>query len=429
MPGRVPLRAVAMAPAIPAQATFRPASPGGDENEQPSVARQPIYDRRLDLVAYELLYRPGKPDRASAIDPDAATSSVILNAFAEIGLDNLVGDSLVHINVSRRFLLAADHPPLRSDRVVLEVPGALAADAAALTAISNLRALGYRIALDNFVYDRSNHRLVECCDIVKVDVVGRDLREIAEQVRALAPYEAQLLAAKVEDYELFEACRTLGFDLYQGYFFCTPKLVQSKGIPSNQLERLRLIARLEAPNVEFEELKTLISRDIGLSYRFLRYANSAFFSMRRKVDSIHDALVMLGEQTVKRWTTLIVLAGIQGKPHELIVTALVRARMCELLAGPFDARERDGFFTTGLFSVVDALMDAPMDEVVEWLPFSDDISTALVRRLGLKGEVLRVVIAYERGEPVTSSMLNGVPLSTANMHAVAWAEEAGRVLR
>ena len=111
--------------------------------------------------------------------------------------------------------------------------------------------------------------------------------------------------------------------------------------------------------------------------------------MRRKVESIHDALVLLGEQTVKRWTTLIVLAGIQGKPHELIVTALVRARMCELLAGHFDARERDAFFTTGLFSVVDALMDAPMEEVVEWLPFSDDISSALVRRLGLKGEVLR----------------------------------------
>ena len=123
------------------------------------------------------------------------------------------------------------------------------------------------------------------------------------------------------------------------------------------------------------------------------------------------------------------LAGIQGKPRELIVTALVRARMCELLAGPFDAREREAFFTTGLFSVVDALMDAPMDEVVEWLPFSDDIASALVRRVGLKGELLRVVIAYERGEPVTSSVLNGGTISTAYMHAVAWAEEAGRALR
>lgn len=112
-----------MAPAIPAQATSSPAAQGGNLDEQPSVARQPIYDRRLDLVAYELLYRPGKPDRASAIDPDVATSSMILNAFAEIGLENLVGDSLVHINVSRRFLLASDHPPLPSDRVVLEVPG------------------------------------------------------------------------------------------------------------------------------------------------------------------------------------------------------------------------------------------------------------------------------------------------------------------
>ena len=273
----------------------------------------------------------------------------------------------MHINVSRRFLLAAELPPLPSDRVVLEVPGAIEADELTLAAMSNLRARGYRIAHDNFVYDRSRHRVVESADIVKLDVVGRDQRVIAQQVAALAPYTAQLLAAKVENYELFEACRSLGFDLYQGYFFCTPKLVTTKGIPSNHLDRLRLIARLEAPDVEFEALKTLISRDIGLSYRFLRYANSAFFSMGRKVDSVQDALVLLGEQTVKRWTTLIVLAGIQGKPHELIVTALVRARMCELLAGRFDARERDAFFTTGLFSVVDALMDVPMDEVVEWL--------------------------------------------------------------
>jgi len=258
-------------------------------------------------VAYELLFRPGDAKDAGKIDPDTATSSVILNTFAEIGLENLVGESLVHINVSRRFLLAAELPPLPSDRVVLEVPGAIEADELTLAAMSNLRARGYRIALDNFVYDRSRHRVVESADIVKLDVVGRDQRVIAQQVAALAPYTAQPLAAKVENYELFEACRSLGFDLYQGYFFCTPKLVTTKGIPSSHLDRLRLIARLEAPDVEFEELKTLISRDIDLSYRFLRYANSAFFSMRRKVDSVQDALVLLGEQTVKRWTTLIVL--------------------------------------------------------------------------------------------------------------------------
>ena len=153
----------------------------------------------------------------------------------------------MHINVSRRFLLAAELPPLPSDRVVLEVPGAIEADELTLAAMSNLRARGYRIALDNFVYDRSRHRVVESADIVKLDVVGRDQRVIAQQVAALAPYTAQPLAAKVENYELFEACRSLGFDLYQGYFFCTPKLVTTKGIPSSHLDRLRLIARLEAP--------------------------------------------------------------------------------------------------------------------------------------------------------------------------------------
>jgi c-di-GMP phosphodiesterase len=365
-------------PNTPAMPTPLQASPPtatsqrGDGLQDASVARQPIYDRALELVAYEVLFRPGAGQQTGKLDPDAATSSVILNTFAEIGLDNLVGQSLVHINVSRRFLLAADHPPLPADRVVLEVPGSIELDDEILTAIANLRSSGYRIALANLVYDRSRHRLVENADIVKIDVVGRDRKLIAQQVSALTPYSAQLLAAKVETYELFDACRSLGFDLYQGYFFCTPKIVQAKSIPSNHLDRLRLIARLEAPDIQFEELKSLIARDVGLSYRFLRYANSAFFSLRHKVDSVHDALVLLGEQTVKRWTTLIVLAGVQGKPHELIVTALVRARMCELIAGPFATRERDAYFTVGLFSVVDALLDAPIDEVVECLPFSDD---------------------------------------------------------
>jgi EAL and modified HD-GYP domain-containing signal transduction protein len=358
------------------------------------IARQPIFDRELTVVGYELLFRGPNQNVAIISDHDEATSTVVMNAFTEIGLDKVVGERLAWINVSRDFLLGSFARALPRSRVVLEVLEDQAVDDGLLAALEDHRARGYKIALDDFAWSEERAPLLDHADIVKVELLDRDPAAVADDVERLAPYDCTLLAEKVETREDYERCLELGFDLFQGYFFCKPERMEARGVAPNRLSMLQLVAALQDPKIEIRQLETLVARDVALSYRLLRYINSAFFGMRREVDSIHRALMLLGVANVKRWATLSIFAGVEEKPRELIETALVRARFCEL-AGEGN---NDQLFTLGLFSVVDALMDAPMEDVLASMPFPDEMRDALVARTGPKGELLEAALSFERGE-------------------------------
>ena len=191
-----------------------------------------------------------------------------------------------------------------------------------------------------------------------------------------------------------------------------------------------LLARLHDDDVDFNELQEIIGRDVALSYNLLRFINSAFFSLPRRVESIRDALVLLGAINVRKWATLMALADAQDKPRELVVTGLVRARMCELLAQAYQHRDAEGAFTTGLFSVVDALTDRSMVELLSTLPLSSEIIQALLNHEGSKGRILRSAIAYERGNFGELGDLppTRIPLSDLYTQAVQWATEASGAL-
>jgi EAL and modified HD-GYP domain-containing signal transduction protein len=267
--------------------------------------------------------------------------------------------------------------------------------------------------------------LLELAKIVKLDLRQLDPGTLREQVSAFARHEVTLVAEKVETPEEFDFCQELGFDLYQGYFFCKPREVTERGIQVNDMARLQLVAELQTPDVEFGALQEIISRDVGLSYNLLRFVNSAFFSLPRRVESIRDALVLLGLNNVRRWSTLMALASSQDKPHELLVTGLIRARMCELLAETAGEKDKEGYFTTGLFSVVDALMDTSMVEVLRSLPFSKEIIGALLNYDGPKGQVLHAVLSYERGDFAEIGALPaGASASALYAQAVDWATGA-----
>ncbi|MDT7713623.1 MAG: hypothetical protein QOG46_2476 [Pseudonocardiales bacterium] len=358
------------------------------------IARQPIFDRDLDVAGYELLFRGANENVAIIADHDDATSTVVMNAFTEIGLHNVVGERRAWINVSRDFILAGLARALPRGKVVLELLEDQQLDDALLEALDEHRAWGYPIALDDFDGKEEMLRALGHVDIVKVDVLGRDFSAIEHDYRRLAAHGVTLLAEKVETREEYEHCLELGFDLFQGYFFCKPERMEARGVAPNRLSMLGLVAALQDPNIEIEQIEILVSRDVALSYRLLRYINSAFFGLRREVDSINRALMLLGVANVKRWATLSVFAGVDEKPRELIETALVRARFCEL-AGEGN---RDQLFTLGLFSVVDALMDAPMEEVLATMPFPEEMREALISLTGPKGELLQAALSFERGE-------------------------------
>lgn len=380
------------------------------------IARQPIFDRELLVTGYELLFRGANENVAIISDHDEATSTVVMNAFTEIGLDNVVGDRRAWINVSRDFLLEGFARALPRGRVVLELLEDQEVDEALLFALEDHRVRGYEIALDDFAGDEALLPMLEHVDIVKVDLFGREPAAIAEDVQRLSGRGLTLLAEKVETRDEYERCLELGFQLFQGYFFCKPERMEARGVAPNKLSMLQLVAALQDPGIEMRELETLVTRDLALSYRLLRYINSAFFGMRREVDSIGRALMLLGIANVKRWATLSIFAGVDEKPRELIETALVRARFCEL-AGDGN---KDQLFTLGLFSVVDALMDAPMEDVLTSMPFPDEMRVALIERAGAKGELLDAALSLERGDFADADDR----LGDAYLEALQWATNA-----
>jgi len=365
------------------------------------IGRQPIYDKNLNVYAYELLFRAGQQQNAANfVDGDIATTNVVLNALTEIGMDKLVGNQLAFINLTRNFLLTLGDDPVPEikHQLVMEILEDIAADDEVVAAVQNLSNNGYTIALDDFVYHASLQPLVDNADVIKIDLMALDEKTLSDHVSVLANGKRKLLAEKVETQEEFERCKKLGFDYFQGYFFCKPNIVKGQRAPANKLAVMKVLASLQSPDLDTNELTQTISQDVTLSYRLLRYINSAQFGLGKQIDSIKRAVVMLGRNTIRNLASLIALSQIDDKPHELFVTAMIRAKMAESVSKALKIGDPESCFTIGLFSVIDALMDQPMSSIMEQLPLSDDIKTGLLDHRGAAGYVLDIVGAYERAD-------------------------------
>ena len=362
------------------------------------IGRQAIFDADLQVFGYELLYRSSQMNAATFSDGDAVTARVMLNAFLEIGLDQLVGPHLAFINLTTKFLCEQLCEDLPKDRVVLEVLEDIPMDETVLESLSRLSGLGYTLALDDFEYQESLRPMVERCQMVKLDISALGMDRFAEQIAFLRQFNVKLLAEKVETQEEFEFCKELRIDYYQGYFFCKPVIVEGTKIPPNQMAILTLLSKLQNPDADMGEIEEAIRQDVSLSYKVLRYVNSAFFALSKKVDSIRQATCMVGLSRLKTWATLLVMAGLNQKPLELLMMALVRGKMCEELALTLKVADPDEYFTVGLFSVLDALLDKPMEEVLALVELSQPMREALIQRSGPMGNVLGYVLAYESGD-------------------------------
>lgn len=394
------------------------------------IARQPIYDRQLSVYGYELLYRAGATNSANVVDGDLATSQVLVNALMEIGLPELVGRSLAFINLTERYILEGLPEVLAQAGVVLEILEDVLPHAALLEALADLKQQGYVIALDDFVLNDDKLPLLALADLVKIDLTTYPDGQLESQIARLRPYNARLLAEKVETREEFERCKSLGFDFFQGYFFSKPHLIKGKRAPTNRLAVLRLLALLQNPNLDFSDLETIIGQDVSLSYRILRYINSAQYYFAKKISSTRHAVTLLGINTLRRWVTILTLSNLDDvKPFELMLTTLARAKMCETLAAQIGIAP-DSAFTVGLFSTLDDFTDQPMAEVLGQLPLADDINLALTTRQGPLGRLLQTVIAYEKGnwDDVADGGLDAAVQRDAYLQSIRWAEDISESL-
>ena len=322
------------------------------------IARQPIFARDKTVVAYELLFRQTAENVFGSHDPDQATKACLDTAIL-VGFDFLKGHS-VFVNCTRDCLLSGYVALFSPEITVVEVLETVTPDQEVVAACRKLKKAGYRIALDDFVDQPAYAPLTELADIIKVDfrLSPPPVREAL--VRKFANQRTQLLAEKVETHEEFAAALQLGFTLFQGYFFCKPVVVSTHDISSSRVSYLRILKAANAPELDFGKIEELIKSEPALYYRLLRYLNSAAFGFRVEVKSIAQALVLLGERDLRRWLTLVcVVLANSGKPHELVVLALVRARFCELLATRSKVTESASFML-GLFSLMDAILDTSM---------------------------------------------------------------------
>lgn len=392
------------------------------------VGRQQIYDRDLNTVAYELLFRTSTTNQANVVDGDAATSQLLINAVVDFGLENLVFGKPAFVNFTRNFLTGDNKIPFDADQLVIEVLENIEPTRDVIDALQRLKSDGFTIALDDYIDSDNRQELLELSDVVKFELPGYDLTKLADEVRRLKKYPLKLLAEKVETTEEFERCKSLGFDYFQGYFLSRPQVVQGRTIANNQIAILRLLVKLRDPAVTFDEVVDLIKQDVGLSIKLLRYVNSLAHGVRHQIDSVRQAAIRLGLQKICQIVTLIAMNGISDKPRPLLETALVRARMCEILGGRVQPELAETCFTVGLFSNLDAFLDEPLQEILKELPISPEIREALLSRGGKMGRLLNAVTAFERGdwEQVRQVGVEERTIQDAYLSAASWAHQEAK---
>jgi len=371
------------------------------------VARQPIFDQNEKVFGYELLFRDGLSPVFTHSDPTAATSHIIAESPSLIGVESITRGQLAFVNVTRDLLIAGCSSLLPSRYTVIEVLETIRADPSVVDACRALKREGYRIALDDFTFADRSSPLIEIADIIKVDLLRTDREERRSLVRALAPRGACMLAEKVETQEQFAEARQVGFELFQGYFFSRPVTLSSKCIPGIKLHYLEMLKEIQRPELDLDLIEDIIRHDVSLSYRLLRHLSMAYFGLREPIHSIRQALMTVGEREFRKWMSVLVLANLAGDhPEELVVQALVRARLCERLA-PNAAMisAADDCFLMGMLSLVDTMVGRPLDEVLAQVPVAEEVRAALLNASGAHGRILEYVRAWERGEWAKTTQL------------------------
>ncbi len=395
------------------------------------IARQPIYNRDKGVMGYELLYRNNANNEANFSDGELASCETILNTFMHIGIDNIAGSAYAFINLPREFIVNEELTPMFNEQSILEILEDIEPDDEVINGIKRLKKAGYKIALDDFEFRENLIPFIELADFIKIDIHALSKDEIERQLTLLKKYDTLFIAEKIETHELYQFCYELGFDYFQGYFFCYPEILEQKSLPSNKMVVLNLLQKLQDPDIESDELEQILVQDITLSYKLLRYINSAAFGLRREVDSIKDAIVLLGIDNLKNWITLILMSKIiDSKPTELILIGMIRGKMCEILAEKYFSKVKHQMFIIGLFSVLDALMDQPLIDLLDTVILSTEIKLALLDYAGIQGEIYKYVLQYEKcnWNELNNSDINAAEFIQSYLTAVNWADQSMKAL-
>jgi len=364
------------------------------------IGRQPILDRNQQTFGYELLYRyNNKGAGEDAIDGDLITARTLLFTFLEFGVKHLVGDHRAFVNLTKQFFTDMHIPMLDKERFVLEVLENIQIDSELVNGVRKLHKNGFCIALDDYRFESHWEPLLPCCSIIKVDIQGLNLASFAEEISGLKAKGLVLLAEKVETHAEYEMAFEPGFDLFQGYFFAKPQILSTRLLQTNQTLLLKVISRINDPTVDLDELAKLISLDPKLSFKVLRFINSASLGFTKRISSIQQAVMYIGLKKLRAWASLFIMSEMQSKNSELLKTGLIRAEMCYFISRELAIDDPESAYTVGLLSILDALLNRPLDELVKDMPLPVEMTQALIERTGKYSIGLNCVLALEQGRP------------------------------
>jgi c-di-GMP-related signal transduction protein len=399
------------------------------------VARQPIFDRTRQLYAYELLFRSDEVhNEYTGTDSTSATTQVIANSLLTIGLENVACGKKVFLNFDQGLLMGGLHAVLPRETTVLEILESVEPNAELIAACRDLNAQGYTFALDDFVDEPGFEPLTQIAKLIKVDMRTTSKPEQERLLRTYRPRGIEMVAEKVETHEEFEWAKNAGYDYFQGYFFARPAILKGHQIPAAKVNCLRLLREMQFADLNFEELRSIISADLSLSYKLLRYVNSALFARQGEIQSIAHSLAILGEEAIRHWAALAALPILaKDKPGELVTHSLVRACFCERLTQLAKDREHGRGFLMGLFSLLDALIDVPLEEALHQAGVGPAISGALLGTEGQGGhlgDIYKLVCQYEAGDwksvaaAASKLAIPAASIGEAYSESTLWAQQA-----
>ncbi len=392
------------------------------------IARQPILDLRGKLHGYELLFRNGS-ELGFRGDGDLATRTMLDNSVI-FGLEKLAGGVTAFVNCTRESLTEDLVDVLPPSMTVLEILETIEPTPDVVKACRRLKAQGFRVALDDFVWKPGMEPLIELADYIKVDFIQTGVKERKKLLERLSSYAVALVAEKVETHDEFKQARAEGFTLIQGYYFCRPVLLQNRNVPANRLSHVEILRLLHEDSLDLRALTRLVKRDASLTYRLLRLINSPLYAVRQEVNSVQGALIAVGEDAFRRIATLAITSEISaGQPSEVLRMAFVRGRFCELAARFCELNSTEQYLL-GLLSMVPAMLRLPIDELVQTLPLREEIRQALTEVDLPEGTLLAWMVRHENADWAACDAialahdLDRKSLVRCYAEAVVWAESA-----
>lgn len=419
--------------------TFSPpeqALPESGDAQDIFMAHQPILDQHQNVVAYELLFRSGLVTSSGVTDDMAATASVIVNTFSHFGAQRVIGSHHGFINVSTDLLMSDMLELLPRDQVVLELLESVTPSTEVIQRCRSLRAKGFKLALDDFVYGPAFEPLLDLVSFIKLDLMAINPHQLPHIVNNLKHRPVQLVAEKVETLEQFKICRELGFSHFQGYFFARPTLLSGKKADPAKIVLLRLLAQVMG-DAESHEIEQIFKQQPSLSFNLLRLVNSVAMGLRSSVSSIKQALVVLGRRQLQRWIQLLIytVGENSNQASPLLKLAANRGKLMELLARaqhPGNSDYQDRAFMTGILSLLDILLGISMTEILAQLSLNEEVKAALLDNSGHLGQLLILSKTLEMANfDAATEMLSqaGIPLSTlteAQLEAFRWVDDLNK---